>query len=64
MKYARIENNAVTAIRSDSHPAFRLPTPWMDISGRAGPIGTGSPYDSVADTFGPPPPDDEENQGN
>ena len=55
MKYAYIENNEVTAIRSDSHPAFRLKAPWLDITGRQAPIGTGWTYDPENDSFTPPP---------
>ena len=55
MKYAYIENNKVTAIRSDSHRDFRLSPPWLDITGRQAPIETGWAYDSANDSFTPPP---------
>ena len=61
MKYARIENYTVVAIRSDTHSAFRLAAPWLDITGRQAPIKTGWTYDSADDSFTPPPeePDDQ-----
>ena len=55
MEYVFIEENKVTAIRSDTHRDFRLSAPWLDITGRQAPIETGWTYDPNDDSFTPPP---------